>query len=95
METMKRLFICLSPVFLASCRSHVYGMMGGPGYWFFIIFVLIPVGLILFKLYSDLGEIKESLLSIEGQVRRLIGKLESIEDTSSSKEGGSGDKPEQ
>lgn len=52
----------------------------GAGYWFHFIFVLIPlvvIGLILFK---KTEAISDSLFTIEGQIKKLSTRLDSLEE---------------
>jgi hypothetical protein len=73
-------------ILLSGCGSDIYEAQvkaAGPGYWFFIILVVLPLGVLIYKLFTDLGELKESLLGIEGQLRRLISRVEELEGRSS------------
>ncbi|MGQ0793985.1 MAG: hypothetical protein ACT4NX_07885 [Deltaproteobacteria bacterium] len=53
---------------------------GGAGYGFLLIFILAPlagIGLMLLKRADTLAD---SLYTIEGQIKRLAGRLDSIEE---------------
>ncbi len=61
---------------LNGCASESHGA----GYWFHFIFILIPlivIGLILFKRTEA---ISDSLFTIEGQIKKLSAKLDSLEE---------------
>jgi len=68
---------------LFSCHGdHVQKLekVRTPGYWFQIILIVLPLFIILVKGLMDLGEIKDSLLSIGSQNRRMLSRLEELED---------------
>lgn len=52
---------------------------GGAGHWFILIFVVIPVIVGLVKLFRESEATSDSLISIEGQLRRLNNKLDDLE----------------
>ncbi len=83
MKMIRSLAMCYGLILFSGCGPKVYeagaAVAAGPGYWFIIIFVVLPLGVILFKLFSDLGEIKESLLGLEGQLRRVISRVDELE----------------
>jgi len=48
----------------------------GAGHWFHILFVIVPVGFILYILNKKIDDISESLFKIEGQISKLTSKPE-------------------
>jgi len=63
-------------IFIGSCSGNPQGA----GYWFHIIFILLPlisIGVILFKRIESLHD---SVFTIEGQIRRISSKLDDIEE---------------
>jgi len=52
---------------------------GGPGYFFLLIFVVIPVIVVLVKLFRESEATSDSLISLEGQLRRLNNKIDDLE----------------
>ncbi len=52
----------------------------GAGYWFHIIFVLIPLIIIGALLWRYSESTSESLFIIEGQLRRLSNRIEELEE---------------
>jgi hypothetical protein len=61
---------------LSSCGGEPHGA----GYWFHFIFVLIPLIIIGFILFKRTESISDSLFTIEGQIKKLSGKLENLEE---------------
>jgi len=51
-----------------------------PGYWFQFILIVIPLFILLIKGLMDLGEVKDNLVSLSSQCRRIISRLEELED---------------
>jgi hypothetical protein len=98
MKAIRNLAMCYGLILFSGCSPRVYeagaAVAAGPGYWFFIILVVLPLGVVLFKLFSDLGEIKESLLGLEGQLRRVNSRIEELENMRKEIHGESGEKPE-
>ena len=52
---------------------------GGPGYFFMLIFVVVPVIVVLVKLFRESEATSDSLISLEGQLRRLNNKIDDLE----------------
>jgi hypothetical protein len=52
----------------------------GAGYWFHFIFVLIPLIIIGFIIFTKGEKIIDSLSSIEGQLKKLSGRLGELEE---------------
>ena len=52
---------------------------GGPGYFFMLIFIVVPVIVVLVKLFRESEATSDSLISLEGQLRRLNNKIDDIE----------------
>ncbi len=48
----------------------------GAGHWFHILFVIVPVGFILYILNKKIDDISESLFKIEGQISKLTSNPE-------------------
>ncbi len=77
-----RKIISLVPImlFICGCGQEEAGGVSIPGYWFHILLVVIPLLVLLVKLFMDMREIKDSLLSIEGQERRLLSRMDALEE---------------
>lgn len=56
---------------LSGCSSG-----NGAGHWFHILFVIVPVGFILYILNKKIDDISESLFKIEGQISKLTSNPE-------------------
>lgn len=93
---MKKYFVFLSAalplMLMAACGGgdKVAGKCdhgGSPGFWFMLILVVVPLFIGLIKLFRESEATSDSLISIEGQLRRLNNKLDDLE----AKQGG-GDK---
>ena len=65
----------LVPITLSGCAGG-----DGAGYWFHIIFVLIPLIIIGALLWRYSESTSESLFIIEGQLRRLSNRIEELEE---------------
>ena len=63
------LSFCL--LILTGCSSE-----GGAGHWFHILFVIVPLGFILYLLNKKIDDISEYLFKIEAQMSKLSSKLE-------------------
>lgn len=77
--------------------SGCSGGSGNPGYFFQILFIILPLILIGHYLHKKLQNTNESLYIIEGQLKRIITKLEKIEgnlNTGTSTKSGKSDKKE-
>lgn len=68
------LIILLVPI-LTSCA----GRDNTPGYIFEIIFIVIPILIIGHYLHKNIETANESLYIVEGQIKRLLTKLEKLE----------------
>lgn len=78
---MKRLFglnFALLP--LALILSSCAGRSGGAGSWFHIIFILIPIIAFGVFILKKCESINDSLFIIEGQLKRLSARLDSIDE---------------
>ncbi len=73
----KYLFIALLGLTLSSCA----GGGTGTGYLFNIIFLIIPLYWIGYSLLKKTEDNTDSLYVIEGQLKRLIERVDKIEDT--------------
>jgi hypothetical protein len=67
----------LSVVFLLSGCS---GNPQGAGYWFHILFILLPLIIIGVLLLRRIESLHDSVFTIEGQLKRLSGKLDNIDE---------------
>ena len=87
---MKRWYLfvlALAPIALCACqgpRANALGegvalIHGLPGYWFHLVFIVLPLVLVLVKLFREFREVSESLITLEGQVRRILSRLEDLE----------------
>jgi len=79
---MKRLWWALALFGLAACHHEeaaTAASSGGPGYWFQLIFIVLPLLVILVKLFMDLSAMRESLYALESQFRRLNSRLDELE----------------
>jgi len=65
-------------IFLSFCLLTFTGFSGegGAGHWFHILFVIVPIGFILYLLNKKIDDISESLFKIEAQIYKLTSKLE-------------------
>jgi len=88
---MKRLFRAAPLLLLAACRHQEAATVtlnaqdadpALPGYWFQIIFIVLPLIAILVKLFMDLGALRESLYGVETQLRRMNSRMEQLEEKS-------------
>ena len=76
---MTRNFVILGLIISTAMLSGCSGGGSGPGYLFQIIFIVIPViglGLLLLKRSESTND---SLYILEGQLKRLSAKLDSLE----------------
>ena len=48
----------------------------GAGHWFHILFIIVPVGVILYILNKKIDEISESLFKIEDKISHTTSKME-------------------
>jgi hypothetical protein len=71
------IFTILALISLTSLVSCAGGE--GPGYLFQIVFIIIPVVLIGHYIHKKLESTNESLYVLEGQLKRVINKLEKLE----------------
>ncbi len=51
-----------------------------PGYWFQLILIVVPLFILLVKGLMDLAGLKDSLLGLGSQTRRVISRLEDLEE---------------
>jgi hypothetical protein len=52
----------------------------GPGYWFHLFFIVLPLLVVMVKLFMDLSAVRESLYALESQFRRLNSRLDELEE---------------
>ena len=80
---MKRLAWIVPVVFFAACHKEESASLARvcvPGYWFQLIFIVLPLIVILAKIFIDLAAIRESLFGLESQFRRMNSRLEELEE---------------
>lgn len=75
MKLVTAVTIIIPSLLLAGCSGDF-----GAGYWFHILFVLVPFGYMLYKLNRKAGEISESLFKLEGKVDQLSSRIKKHED---------------
>ncbi len=68
------LALTFSTIFLSSCAG------GSPGYWFSIVFIILPIIIVGVILYNKIDGANDSLYIIEGQLKRLSNKVEALEE---------------
>lgn len=51
----------------------------GAGHWFHILFIMIPLGFILYFINKKIDDISESLFKLEGQISQLASKSDKNE----------------
>ncbi len=61
------------------CADDAVAAAAGPGYWFLLLFIVLPLVVVLFKLHRGFQDVSESLNTLEGQVRRVLAHLEDAE----------------
>lgn len=74
---MKRLWRLVPLLGIAACEHHEYGP---PGYWFMIIFLVIPLLVILAKIFTDVNSMRETLYSLESRFRGLDYRLDELDE---------------
>jgi hypothetical protein len=80
---MKRLAWVFPAVMFAACHKEEAASLARvsvPGYWFQLIFIVLPLIVILAKIFIDLAAVRESLFSMESQFRRVNSRLEELEE---------------
>lgn len=68
---------------LSSVAFILGGCSGNPqgaGYWFHIIFILLPLIIIGVLLLRRIEGLHDSVFTMEGQLKRLSGKLDNIDE---------------
>jgi len=77
---MKPLMKGFGLVFLVLVLNGCAGGQHGAGYWFHFIFIIIPLILIGYLLLNRSESISNSLDTIEGQLKKLSAKVDSLEE---------------
>lgn len=77
---MKRIIYAINLLILISFMTGCSGNPQGAGYWFHIIFILLPLILIGVFVIKRIETLHDSVFTIEGQLRRLSGKLDNIDE---------------
>ncbi len=67
-------------IFISFILTGCTGGNNTPGYLFEIIFIVIPVLIIGHYLYKRIETANESLYVVEGQLKKIIAKLEKLEE---------------
>ena len=70
--------VAILPLVLA--LNNCSGQSEGAGYWFHLIFVVIPLVIIGFIIFIKSEKIIDSLFTIEGQLTKLTNKVENLEE---------------
>jgi len=70
--------VAILPLVLA--LNNCSGQSEGAGYWFHLIFVVIPLVIIGFIIFIKSEKIIDSLFTIEGQLKKLANKVENLEE---------------
>lgn len=50
-----------------------------PGYFFMLLLIVVPIFVVLVKLFRESEATSDSLISLEGQLRRLNNKIDDLE----------------
>lgn len=79
---MINILIAFSALMLSSCAGG-----NNPGYLFHIIFIIAPIVLIGHYLNKKLDSSSETLYVLEGQLKRIINKIEKLEEELSKNSG--------
>ena len=77
---MRKIFLATAFLFIGLNITGCAGGGSGPGYLFRLIFIVVPLvglGLLLLKRTESAND---SLYILEGQIKRLSAKIESIEE---------------
>lgn len=80
---LRKFYLLAFILTLIACHSEKVGSAeksSSPGYWFQLLLIVIPLFIIMIKGLWNLGEIKDSLLSLGSQSRRIISRLEDLEE---------------
>lgn len=70
----------IKPLSLVLILSGCSGNPQGAGYWFHIIFILLPLIIIGVLLLRRIESLHDSVFTMEGQLKRLSGKLDNIDE---------------
>jgi len=76
MSLLQSFTLLTMAIFISSCSGNPQGA----GYWFHIIFILLPLVLIGVILFKRIESLHDSVFTIEGQIRRTSSKLDDIEE---------------
>ncbi len=63
-------------IFISGCSGNPQGA----GYWFHIIFILLPLILIGVILFKRIESLHDSVFTIEGQIRRISSKTDDVDE---------------
>lgn len=70
----------IMPLPVVLILSGCSGNPQGAGYWFHIIFILLPLIIIGVLLLRRIESLHDSVFTMEGQLKRLSGKLDNIDE---------------
>jgi len=76
MSLLQSFTLLTMAIFISSCSGNPQGA----GYWFHIIFILLPLILIGVILFKRIESLHDSVFTIEGQIRRISGKLDDVDE---------------
>ncbi|GJM16257.1 MAG: hypothetical protein DHS20C13_15840 [Thermodesulfobacteriota bacterium] len=77
---MRKAFLMITIIFLGLSTTGCAGGGSGPGYLFQLIFIVVPLvglGILLLKRTESAND---SLYILEGQIKRLSARIDSIEE---------------
>ena len=77
---MRKTFLMMAIILLGVSTTGCAGGVSGPGYLFQLIFIVVPLvglGILLLKRTESAND---SLYILEGQIKRLSARIESIEE---------------
>ncbi len=77
---MKRILLATALLFIGFNITGCAGGGSGPGYLFQLIFIVIPLVGLGFLLLKRTESANDSLYILEGQIKRLSAKIDSIEE---------------
>ena len=79
-DKMKRILLATALLFIGFNITSCAGGGSGPGYLFQLIFIVIPLVGLGFLLLKRTESANDSLYILEGQIKRLSAKIDSIEE---------------
>lgn len=70
----------IAALFTVFILTGCSGNPQGAGHWFHILFILVPLIIIGILLLRRLESLHDSVFTMEGQIKRLSGKLDTIDE---------------